>query len=121
MKTSLLILVLFSSLVSVAQASTAQKEDTAVTRVVEANLRVINQYLIKKESSLQKISDAIIFFTELTGIPSESDGAYYGQYHPTENDAKAWGTWCRFNQPYLFWDKELKSIILYKTTKPVIQ
>ena len=98
----------------------AQKIDSVVIKVVEANLNVINEYLNKKETSLQKISDAIIFFTELTGIASESDGNYYGQFHPTKNDLKAWASWYHLNKENLFWDKELKSVILYKKVKPAI-
>lgn len=95
----------------------AQKADSLAAKVVEANLNVITNYLDQKEKSLQKISDATTYFTELTGIPSESDGKYYGQFKPTANDLKAWTTWYQRNKEYLFWDKELQSVILYKAIK----
>jgi hypothetical protein len=98
----------------------AQQVDSAVLKVVDANFKVISEYLNKKETSLQKISDAIIFFTDLTGIQSESDGKYYGQFHPTKNDLNAWTAWYTFNKAYLFWDKDIKSILLYKKVKPAI-
>jgi hypothetical protein len=98
----------------------AQKTDSIAAKVVEANLTVITDYLEKKAPSLQKISDATAYLTELTGIPSESDGKYYGQFKPTANDLKAWTTWYQRNKEYLFWDKELQSVILYKAVKATI-
>lgn len=98
----------------------AQPADSTVAKLVGANLQVISNYLDKKEHSLQKISETVSFFTELTGITSEADGTYYGQYHPTARDLDAWRRWFLLNKDYLFWDKEIKSIILYKKVKPPI-
>lgn len=98
----------------------AQPSDTTVAKLVESHLQVISNYLDKKENALQMISETVNFFTELTGIASEADGTYYGQYHPTAKDLEAWRRWFLLNKDYLFWDKELKSIILYKKVRPAI-
>jgi hypothetical protein len=98
----------------------AQPGDSTVAKLVASNFQVISNFLNKKENSLQKISETVSFFTELTGIASEADGTYYGQYHPTAKDLDAWIKWFVLNKDYLFWDKELKSIILYKKVKPTI-
>src|SRR3954463_608430 len=100
--------------------ASAQQADSTVTKVVQSNLKVISNYLDKKDSSLQKISEAIAFFTELTGVASESAGKYYGQFHPTRNDLNAWSAWYELNKDWLIWDKEIRSIILYKKIKPSI-
>lgn len=98
----------------------AQQQDSTVSKVVRSNLTVISNYLDKKDSSLQKISEAIRFFTELTGVASESAGKYYGQFHPTRNDLNAWTSWYELNKDWLVWDREIKSVILYKKIKPSI-
>ena len=98
----------------------AQKIDSSVVKIFESNFKVITRYLDKTDTSLKKISDAIYFFTDLTGIASESSGTYYGQFRPTKNDLKAWTSWYHLNNDYLMWDKEIKVIILYKKVKPVI-
>jgi hypothetical protein len=98
----------------------AQPPDSTVTKLVDANLQVVKNYLDKKEKSLQKISEAVSFFTDLTGIASEADGSYYGQFHPSASDLDAWKKWFLLNKDYLFWDKEIQSIILYKKIKPSI-
>ena len=98
----------------------AQKIDSSVIKIVESNFKAISQYLDKTDTSLKKISDAIYFFTDLTGIASESSANYYGQFHPTKNDLKAWTSWYHLNNEYLMWDKEIKVIILYKKVKPSI-
>jgi hypothetical protein len=100
--------------------ASAQQQDSTVARVVQSNLKVISSYLDRKDSSLQKISEAIAFFTELTGVASESAGKYYGQFHPTPNDLKAWSAWYELNKDWLIWDREIKSIVLYKKIKPSI-
>ena len=43
----------------------AQPADSTVGKLIDAHLQVISNYLDKKESSLQKISGAVSFFTEL--------------------------------------------------------
>ena len=116
MKTIFCLLFIFAGFKQIS----AQKADTAAFKIVEANIKVVNEYLNKRETSLQKISDAIIFFTDLTGIPSESDGKYYSQFHPTKTDLKAWSTWYHLNKEYIFWDKEIKVIVLYRKIKPSI-
>jgi hypothetical protein len=98
----------------------AQPTDSTVEKLIGVNLQVIGNYLDKKENSLKKISDAVSFFTELTGIPSDANGTYYGQYHPTARDLEAWTKWFSMNKDFLFWDNEIKSIILYKKVKPSI-
>ena len=112
MKTVLLALICMASF-----NTNAQSSDSVVTSLIEAKIQVISDYLDKKEHSLQKISEAVAFLTELTGIASEADGKYYGQYHPTVKDKEAWANWVLLNKQYLFWDKEIKSIILYKKIK----
>jgi hypothetical protein len=116
MKTLFALLFIFSCLGRVY----AQKTDTAAVRIVQAHLKIVADYLDQKEKSLQKISDAIILLTDLTGIRSESDGNYYAQFHPTRNDLKAWTSWLDFNKDYLFWDKEIGSLVLYKKVKAVM-
>ena len=100
--------------------SEAQAIDSTVERIVDVNLNVISNYLDKKENSLQKISDAVNFFTDLTGIVSENKEVYYGQFHPTVKDLEAWRKWYQYNKDYLFWDREIKSVLLYKKVKPRI-
>ena len=100
--------------------SEAQAIDSTVERIVDVNLNVISNYLDKKENSLQKISDAVNFFTDLTGIVSENKEVYYGQFHPTVKDLEAWRKWYQYNKDYLFWDREIKSVLLYKKVKPLI-
>lgn len=112
MKTVFLLLIAMASI-----KVSAQSIDSIAVKMVEANAQVISNYLNKKESSLQKIADAVAFFTELTGISSEADGTYYGQYHPTVKDLEAWNKWLLLNRQYLFWDKEIKYIILYKKVR----
>jgi hypothetical protein len=97
--------------------SQAQRSDTTALQVVNANLRAVSNFLDKKDTSLQKISDAIQFLNELTGIPSENYGKYYGQFRPTPADLKAWKAWVDLNGLNLFWDKEVKSVLLYKKVK----
>jgi len=115
MKTFFSLVICAMSLQTVAQAT-----DSTVERVVNVNLSVISNYLDKKENSLQKISDAVNFFTDLTGIVSENNEVYYGQFHPTVKDLEAWRKWCQHNKDYLLWDREIKSVVLYKKVKPLI-
>ena len=98
----------------------ANPPDSTVAKLIDANLQVLTNYLDKKDNSLQKVSEAVSFFTELTGIASEADGTYYGQFHPSARDLDAWKRWFLLNKDYLFWDKEIQSVILYKKIKPSI-
>lgn len=113
---------LFSLMLACAsfQGLQAQQVDSAALKIAEANLKVIGDYLDKKDSSLQKISNAVSFFTDLTGIASEAEGTYYGQYHPTRNDWKAWKSWIRRNREYIQWDKEVQSVVLFKKVRTEI-
>lgn len=95
-----------------------QQVDSVVARVTEANLKVVSDYIDGKEKTLQKISAAVTFFTDLTGIQSEAHGTYYGQFRPTANDLVAWSRWYDVNKEFLVWDRELRSVILYKKIKP---
>lgn len=115
MKTFLILL-----MCTMSRQSGAQSTDSTIERIVNVNLRIISDYLDKKENSLQKISDAVNFFTDLTGMVSENKEAYYGQFHPTVKDLEAWRKWYQYNKDYLLWDKEIKSVVLYKKVKPVI-
>jgi len=97
----------------------AQAKDTAAARIIEAHLNVISNYLDKKETSLQKISDAVYFLTQVSGVASEAEGSYYGQYHPTAADLKAWTSWYKHSEEYLFWDKDQGAVVLYRKAKVV--
>jgi hypothetical protein len=99
------------------QRSHAQAKDTAAARIIEARLKVISDYLDKKETNLQKISDAVYFLTQVSGVASELEGSYYGQYHPTAADLKAWTGWYKHSGEYLFWDKEAGAVVLYRKAK----
>ena len=71
----------------------AQQADSIALRAIQNNLSTVSNFLDKKDTSLKKISESILFLNELTGIYNEFYGKYYGQFKPTSNDLKAWTSW----------------------------
>lgn len=114
MKTPIILLFLMLGMSS----AYGQTGDSTAIRVVKARLQLVNDFLTKKETSLQKISEATTFLTDLTGISSESAGTYYGQFKPTQHDLQVWTSWLELNKDYIIWDEQIRTIILYKKVKP---
>ena len=112
--TAILVLIIFSC------PANAQKADSIAQKVIRLNLEVVSNFIDKKDTSLQKISEAISFMNEITGINNEFHGKYYGQFKPTASDLKTWTAWIETNKDYLVWDKESRSIMLYKRVKAYI-
>lgn len=93
----------------------SQTIDSAALKIVDANLRVINDYLKDPNSDpTHKRARAITFLTYLTGIPSQSDGSFSGQLSPTPQDYKNWVSWTHFYKSNLIWDKSNNKIIVHK-------
>ena len=109
-------------LLSVLYLSTArsQPKDTTAVAVIRANLDVVAGFLNKKDTSLKRISEAIYFLNDLTGISNEFYGKYYGQFKPTIKDHSAWTAWLEANKAYVQWDKETRSVMLFKRVVPQI-
>lgn len=97
--------------------SKAQQADSSALSAIQNNLITVTNFLDKKDTSLKKISESILFLNELTGIYNEFYGKYYGQFKPTANDLKAWTQWLEMNKAYVRWDKELKAVMLFKRVK----
>jgi len=112
-------IILLLLLLPLLQQGNAQAKDSTAARIIEAQLKVISNYLDKKETSLQKISEAVDFLTQVSGVASELEGSYYAQYHPTAADLKAWTSWYKHSEEYLFWDKEQRAVVLYRKAKAV--
>lgn len=92
---------------------------SAADSIIIKNLDVIEKYVSKPNSdSLPFMSIYISFFTNLTGIPSESDGDYMGQHNPTKKDFESWYVWYIYNKKNLFWDNDAKVIVLNKRISP---
>ena len=109
MKTLITILFLVT-----ASYSQAQQQDSLALVAIRNNLNIVSDFIEKKDTSLKKISEAIGFLNELTGIYNEFHGKYYGQFKPTAGDLKAWTTWVEMNKGYLRWDKEMNAVMLFK-------
>ena len=100
-------------------SSFAQKIDSSCLRIVTTQLNIIKKYLENPNSdSLLKRVGVIQFFTNLTGIPSESDGNYIGQTTPTQRDYFMWNNWLLLNESSLKYDKKSNTIILNKVIQP---
>lgn len=116
MKTITIFLILFL----LASAARSQSGDSTAQKVIRANLDVVSNFINKKDTSLKKISEAIHFLNELTGISNEFFGKYYGQFKPTLKDHSAWTAWMETNKAYVLWDKETRSVMLFKRVMPQI-
>ena len=109
MKTFILILALMPF-----KSTSAQQGDSLAIQALYQNLNTVSNFLDKKDTSLKKISEAIDFLNEITGIYNEFHGKYYGQFKPTSQDLKSWLHWVEMNKASLRWDKELKAVMLFK-------
>lgn len=100
------------------QTSFPQKVDSACLKIVNLQLEIIKNYLgdPNADTSLKRV-DAINFLTELTGIPSESDGNYIGQTMPTKRDYLMWSKWLILNETSITIDKKLNKIMVQKFVK----
>jgi hypothetical protein len=74
----------------------SQSYDSAAVKIVESSLKTIGDYLKDNNSDSAGLrSRAISFLTNLTGISSQSDANYFGQFSPTQQDYTNWKTgWC---------------------------
>jgi hypothetical protein len=71
------------------------------------NLTVIKERLDKKkDQQLEDVNLAILFFEEITGIYSQSNGNYVGRYSPTQVDYDKWLNWLKKNHSRLYWDEK---------------
>ena len=64
------------------------------------------------EESLTEISNIILNFTLLTGIESESDGNYIGQYNPTTRDIERWEKWFCIHRKNICWYQKYNVLYL---------
>ena len=100
------------------QSAFGQKVDSTCFKIISSRLEVIKNYLENPNSdTLLKRVGIISFLSELTGIPSESDGSYIGQTMPTKKDYQLWFNWLLLNQTNLTYDKQHKTIILNKSVQ----
>ncbi|MES2850482.1 MAG: hypothetical protein V4685_15590 [Bacteroidota bacterium] len=88
-------------------------------KIIQKSLNVIEEYLKNPNSSTSTDRGSVVhFFTELTGIVSQSDGNYFGQTSPTKEDFINWSRWFLLNKESIFWDEEKKKIVLTKYVIP---
>lgn len=100
-------------------SSFAQNIDSSCLSIVNKQLTIIRNCLENPNSdTLLKRVGVIQFFTNLTGIPSESDGNYIGQTTPTQRDYFMWSNWLLLNESSLKYDKKSNTIILNKVIQP---
>jgi hypothetical protein len=96
----------------------SQTDDTTAIKIVESSLKTIGDYLKDNKSDSAGLrSRAIWFLTTLTGIPSQSDGNFFGQFSPTLQDYNNWKNWLMFYKNYLKWDKTRNVIIVSNEVK----
>ena len=86
---------------------------SAADSIIIKNFDVIEKYISNPNSnSLPDMNIYISFFTNLTGIPSESSLDYMGQHNPTKKDFESWYVWYVYNKKNLSWDNDAKVIVL---------
>jgi hypothetical protein len=97
----------------------AQTKDSIAYSLIEKSLKVVKDYLRETNSS-DVTSRALVvdFLTRLTGIPSQSDGDYIGQYSPTSQDYESWLKWYRLNKEFIYWNANTKRVIVKKEISP---
>lgn len=116
MKNYIIILFFFVLIIGKSNIVNSQTIDTTAIRIVESSLMSVEKYLRNsKEDSSRLMGRAIWFLTEVTGIPSRSDGNFLGQFSPTWLDYYNWKNWIVLNKKFLFWDNEKKIIVIHKT------
>jgi hypothetical protein len=93
---------------------TTRAQDSVALKAIQNNLDAVNHFIEKQDTSLKKVSEAINFLNELTGIYNEFHGKYYGQFKPTKRDVELWTAWIEMNKAYVQWDKALKAVLLFK-------
>ncbi|HMK20203.1 MAG TPA: hypothetical protein VK492_18515 [Chitinophagaceae bacterium] len=104
--------ILVSIIVQFSIETNGQTKSDADSIIIK-NLNVIEKYISSpNSSSLPDMNIYISFFTNLTGIPSESDGDYIGQHNPTKKDFESWYVWYVYNKKNLSWDNDAKVIVL---------
>lgn len=92
--------------------------DTVAVKIIKKSLKVISDYLKDKNSDTAMYrSRAIVFLSQLTGIPSESPGTYIGQSSPTQKDYNRWIEWLHIYENSLIYDNKRKVIIVSKVVK----
>ncbi len=90
-------------------------------KTIQKYLDILQAYHSNPNSSKSSDRANIVhFLTQLTGIPSKSDGDYSGQSNPAKEDLINWSFWYNVNRQNIFWDDEKKEIILKKNAVPPI-
>lgn len=103
MKNKISILLLICFLVN---SCIAQCNNKKAVSIFEQDLKAID-YLITNPNVNQKDMPIIVARIEkITAIESESDGNYFGKFHPTKVDVKKWAEWLNFNKLKLCWSKK---------------
>jgi len=81
--------------------------------IVIKNLDIIEKYISNPNSnSLPDMNIYISFFTNLTGISTESSLDYMRQHNPAKKDFESWSVWFVYNKKDLSWDNDAKVILL---------
>src|SRR5688572_22849686 len=86
--------------------------DSPAVVIFEKCLLVIKKHVDGKESNSDKISKTINFLTDLTGIGSESDGNFAGQFNPTNDDYIRWSQWLALNREFIHLDKKSGNLVI---------
>ncbi|GAA4436490.1 hypothetical protein GCM10023188_29610 [Pontibacter saemangeumensis] len=105
---------LFLIVLCIAYSCVAAKQDyDKAYQEVENRLQIIKGYIDNGDSdpSLRRV-EAIIFFENLTGIVSESDGNDIGKMEPTESDYQKWNKWYILNKSRIYWDSKTENVRL---------
>jgi hypothetical protein len=90
----------------------SQSIDTAAYARVDNALKILKTKINSKSIDIKVNSNLITFFSHLTGIPSDSDGNYMGQYHPSERDYILWKNWLVSNRYNIKYNKDSNMIYL---------
>lgn len=87
-------------------------QDKKACQLFSKNLDIIKQRVDgKKKQHLEDVNEAINFLEELTGIPSHSNGNYFGRFDPTEEDYTAWSYWFKLNGSRIYWDEKTQKVL----------
>jgi hypothetical protein len=95
----------------------AQEKDSIAVGIIKRSLKIIADDIadtVLPRPVVPNMPALISFLTDLTGVPSESDGNWDGQHSPTENDLRNWSIWLRLNEGNIYWDVESKTILVKK-------
>lgn len=89
------------------------KGEERACKIFQNNLATIKASVERKDGlNASKISEAIVFFEDITSIKSESDGNFFGRYSPTLRDYNNWSDWFKKNKAKLYWNKIKKKVMV---------